>query len=551
MKEGAGWPLPIADYEKLGAALTGVGDVDGDGISDLAVGAFGPSTDKTAAGLFYLALMKSDGSAKSASATGPDLPLSSYDYFASSLATAADLDGDTIPDGDLDGDGIVDLVAGAYGDDGEAGQDTGAVYLMFLDSDGSSRSDYIRVSNRTTTGANMIRLALDPEGEFGRSVAVLAKDPANDHVALAVGAPGARSGQGQVHVLVLQLQLGTSEPVKLVRQYKVLPPASAAAAARFGSAIAWMPDQDGDGYADIAVGAPAGGANSGSVYVMNSRDATLMQTIKSESESAGDLFGSAVALAHDYDGNGHRELLVGSPGAAGGGAVHLLFMPAAKAVTYTPASLGLGSAAAPGRRLADSDVPIGQSVTMAGRVDGDLVPDLTLGSPDYGATNSGGLVQMTLQATVAPPMPPGLPPRAPLSTDNSQTELASSPSAPPTPDEMVADVPVGGIVAGVVIGVLALGVFVWIVAFGFRLPKFCGKFANRKPGFMKKSSTEESDPGGQFQAYTNVSDDSIGPSAVVAPQQEQVSARIEDIDIAEVPAATSSDDAGSSQMHRI
>lgn len=513
MSEGAGWPVAIADYENLGVAVTGIGDINGDGVSDLAVGAHGPTGTTTAAGRVYIALLDKDGSAKSAPVAGSDIPLVSYDYFGSSIACPADLDGDMKPDGDLDGDGIVDIAVGAYGDDGEAGQDTGAVYLMFLNSDGTSRSDYIKLSNQTSTDTR-VSLSLPPEGEFGRSVAILARN-SDDRVTMAVGAPGANNGAGLVYVITVQIRLETSLPVRLIRSLRVQPPVSTPGE-RFGSAVAWMRDEDGDLYPDLAVGAP-GGSASGTVYKVNSRLGTLLHTYKSASESAGDLFGSSVALGFDWDSNGEQELLVGAPGEAGGGGVHLLFMPAATDVHYTPANLGLGAAA--GRRLADSDVPIGKSVTMTGPInDDDLVPDLTFGSPEYGATSKGGSLNVFLQAASAPPNPPGGPPKAPLSVDSGLTRYY--PPSAPNLYQTFEDAPVGGIIVGVIIGVLLfLLVFCWLFCYGCQLPSLTKKPKMRPQakGALRRVRKKKASnvPAEESTPYTSVNDPAN--SAPVAP----------------------------------
>jgi len=52
-------------------------------------------------------------------------------------------------------------------------------------------------------------------------------------------------------------------------------------------------------------------------------------------------------------------------------------------------------------------VPIGDSIAVAGRIDVDLVPDLVIGAPRFGTTSTGGVVNVILQAAIAPPSPPG------------------------------------------------------------------------------------------------------------------------------------------------
>jgi hypothetical protein len=97
--------------DRFGASLANIGDVDGDGVDDLAVGAPQPTGGKRgyvevhlAAGGFPLLSM------------GGDSP---NDYFGSAVAAA----------GDADDDGYVDIAVGAPGDD-DRGQDSGSVRLL-------------------------------------------------------------------------------------------------------------------------------------------------------------------------------------------------------------------------------------------------------------------------------------------------------------------------------------------------------------------------------------------------------------------------------------
>ena len=84
----------------------------------------------------------------------------------------------------------------------------------------------------------------------------------------------------------------------------------------FGRHASGVGDVDGDGRADLIVGAPgnsAGGAAAGRAYVFSGRDGRALLTLTGE--AAGDQFGSAVAGASD---KAHAFLVVGAPGAGAG-----------------------------------------------------------------------------------------------------------------------------------------------------------------------------------------------------------------------------------------
>lgn len=94
----------------------------------------------------------------------------------------------------------------------------------------------------------------------------------------------------------------------------------------FGAAVAGAGDVNGDGRADVLVGAPfgdAGGRDSGRAYVFSGRTHELIR--KLDAGDAGDLFGSATDWSADLNGDRRPELIVGAQnaGPAQGGAAYV------------------------------------------------------------------------------------------------------------------------------------------------------------------------------------------------------------------------------------
>ena len=106
---GGGPMLASGDY--FGHAVAAIGDLDGDGITDLAVGADKDDTGGYNRGAVYVLFLNANGTVKSSQKivhnTGGGPALATSDRFGSSIAAL----------GDLDGDGIADLAVGAVGDD--------------------------------------------------------------------------------------------------------------------------------------------------------------------------------------------------------------------------------------------------------------------------------------------------------------------------------------------------------------------------------------------------------------------------------------------------
>jgi hypothetical protein len=147
--------------DSFGVAIAGIGDLDDDGVEDIAVGAVGDDDGVTNAGAVWILFLSPDGTVKaeqkiSATAGGFGGMLDNSDQFGKGIAGI----------GDLDGDGVEDLAVSAYLDD-DGGTDYGAVWVLFLNSNGTVDS-YQKISD--TAGGFMGTL----EGDgFGVNIASL------------------------------------------------------------------------------------------------------------------------------------------------------------------------------------------------------------------------------------------------------------------------------------------------------------------------------------------------------------------------------------------
>ena len=116
----------LASLDHFGQSSAVLGDVDGDGVADLAVGA--DQDNMSTKGALLVLHLNADGTVKShrkiASGTSGGPVLAEGDHFGSSVAAI----------GDLDGDGVTDFAVGAFGDD-TGGPFRGAVYVLFMQAD--------------------------------------------------------------------------------------------------------------------------------------------------------------------------------------------------------------------------------------------------------------------------------------------------------------------------------------------------------------------------------------------------------------------------------
>jgi hypothetical protein len=292
-KTGGGPPL--ANFDLLGSSIASIGDLDGDGVTDLAVGADGDDTGAFSAGAVYVVFMNADGTAKalqkigSGTNGGPTLPGGAR--FGRSVTSL----------GDLDGDGVTDIAAGAYL------EDQGAVYVLFMNSNGTVKSSQ-KIGSGIGGGPVLVNV-----GRFGTSVSSIGDIDGDGITDIAVGTTteSPYGGGNNVYVLLLNAN-GT------VRSSHRIPWAGGG-----GISVGSLGDIDGDGVTDLGVGAPRLGSQSGgtvSILFLNSNG-----TLKSSGQvGSGPGFGRSVASIGDLDGDGHTDLAVG--GSTYNSSVEVLFL---------------------------------------------------------------------------------------------------------------------------------------------------------------------------------------------------------------------------------
>lgn len=256
----------------LGGSIANVGDIDGDGVDEVAAGA--PVFDTLAhiyAGAAYVLSGK----------TGAILYTWIGDEDQLSLGVSTNFVGDA------DGDGVPDIVVGASADS-FADRSRGAAYLY---------------SGSTGSLLQMWRGTID-NSKFGYGLAPMGDLNGDGCSDLAIG-----SVQALTDVYLYSgkdgSQIGTMHGGNVQDS--------------FGQALANAGDLDGDGIAELIVGAPTDDSRftlGGSVHVFNGR--TRRELYKFEAEGAGGFLGSAVAGGRDVDGDSIPDFLAGAPWAPHG-----------------------------------------------------------------------------------------------------------------------------------------------------------------------------------------------------------------------------------------
>ena len=264
-----------ASTAQFGYAVAGLEDLNGDGRGEILVGAWGRNgTAGADAGRAYLYSGKDGKRLKEWEGEGKD------NFFGISVAG--------VPD--ADGDGKMDILIGAYGYGTTVNEDRGRVYLY----SGASGSLI-----RTHTGER-------PGDRFGWGVAGVPDTDGDGRGDLIVGArdydPPSLNNAGRVYLISGKdgKQLNTFDAVKSMDN--------------LGRNVAGVPDLDDDGRGDLLLPAHRGdgkaGVDTGIVYVRSGATGKLLFTFEGDVQNG--FLGWGVGSMGDVNGDGRGDLIIGS-----------------------------------------------------------------------------------------------------------------------------------------------------------------------------------------------------------------------------------------------
>ena len=254
----------------LGTSVAGLGDVDGDGVPDFAAGA----PQLASAGGYVRVLSGAGGATLALHALGAP-----GDRFGSAIAAA----------GDVDLDGKLDLIVGAP-----------------LEDIGGTNAGSARVISSAGGAVLHTFTGVYPGGEFGNALDGAGDTDADGWPDLLVaawkegsGAPGVTPGSVRVFSgksgAILWRFTGTGSDDFM------------------GRAVGAAGDVDGDGYADFAFAARHDNDNehTGAVWVRSGRDGGLVRTLFGDDSE--DNLGLGLGASADFNGDGYGDLAIGAP----------------------------------------------------------------------------------------------------------------------------------------------------------------------------------------------------------------------------------------------
>lgn len=338
----------------MGTALASAGDVNGDGYSDLIIGAYAydnGQTDEGTALVYHGGGLVGHVTAKSMVADSV-----AARRFGSAVANA----------GDINADGFDDVIISAPGSDPLT---PGRTCVIYGSTEGIKPPWYNAPHKLTTL-------------IFGRAVSGAGDVNGDGYADVVIGNPswGNVPNGGEVRIY-----FGTATGIDTVNFQVLYEPLGGT---KFGTSVSGAGDLNGDNYADVVIGAPkykVVNDTRGAAYVYYGSPTgvgTVPKVLPGKNSNAS--MGTSVAGLGDTNGDGYGDLIVGAPttntSAAEGGAAWI----------YYGSSTGVDNSSTFFKND-NAYVHFGASVAAAGDVNGDGFNDAVIGIPEHGLSKQGSV----------------------------------------------------------------------------------------------------------------------------------------------------------------
>jgi hypothetical protein len=336
---------------QMGFSVSTAGDVNGDGYSDIIVGASlfdNVETDEGAAYIYH-------GSATGVSTT-PNLIIESNQV-------AAQLGFSVSCAGDVDNDGYSDIILGAWlFDDGEANEGVAFVHHGSATGVNATPAIVLQANQSAANYGIAVASAGDVNGDGYSDVIVGAEDYDNGNTDEGVAFVYHGSATGLTNIAATTLESNQD-------------------LSQFGFAVSSAGDVNGDGYSDVIVGAylfDNGEVNEGNAFVYHGSATGIVNTIVAtlQSNQSSSNFGISVKCAGDINSDGYSDVLVGADmyqngQSAEGGA--FIYYGSSIGTNITPTILESNQA----------NARMGRGINSCGDVNGDGYSDVIVGAWSY------------------------------------------------------------------------------------------------------------------------------------------------------------------------
>jgi len=319
--------------DDAGTAVAMVGDVNGDGLADVAIGA--PHAGNVPeAGRTYVV----HGTTQTDAIALSDILAGTGGFVANGVGID-DLSGSSLGGGgDVDGDGLDDLVIGAPQAD-PGGGNSGAAYVVF------GKTDTAAVSLSNPGDAAFVIEGAEGVDVAGGAVAMAGDVNGDGRADVLIGASGAADDlvfQGQAYVVFGKNNADTVLLGEVLDGDGGFGIDGEFAGHVLGLAVAGAGDLNADGFSDLVLGGPnvdVAGINSGRAHVVFGKaSGTRVELVEVstgaggfavDGESAQDIAGISVGGGGDVNGDGYPDIIVAAQGTDDGannaGSVYVVF----------------------------------------------------------------------------------------------------------------------------------------------------------------------------------------------------------------------------------